>query len=620
MRAISAGRLVLAVFILLMGMTFRARGEEPGAWTLLWWEPRGSSTVRFATRELSAYFTRLGGREIVARRSAALERQLDAPESLGGVIVVMPGEVSEEDINSAALSRVAIDSLHLKDDGFSIRKVDGQLFLVGKNPRAVLYGAYELLETLGVRFFAPTFAFYRDHSEYVPDRRTFSLPEIDVQSEPDLARRSKYVGGGWSYTVARIGSIADWMAKAKLNTFVFPYNLGGHGRVRWDDWRQHVIPKLQERGIVIEVGGHGYQSFLPERRYAHDHPDWFVKGATVFNIANRRALATYVENVVRYLERRPEIEIFDAWPPDYARWPRQVIDRFGSEANAQAFLIEKLRRRARDRVPSVRIQALAYENRKYPPDPEYAFHPSVLIDMAVQGRSYAVTITGHHARNAEYARLVRQWKSEFDGGFGIYEYYRKMSWHSLPVVLPQIIVPDIRFYRDLGVDGLGIYAEPGDWITYEPVHLLVAAASWDSDLTASAFMDDYIKARYEALSEGMASYFSAVEVAGRQLFDRMRGNYRNLEAVSRALSAYQQARRLLMESLGEQGPHAAKFMIERLLWNASFSIADTSISFQELLGHTRAARRAKLRTKVLVERHASDGIIVENRWVTRRYR
>ena len=37
---------------------------------------------------------------------------------------------------------------------------------------------------------------------------------------------------------------------------------------------------------MLEVGQHGYQSFLPPAQYQSDHPDWFVPGFNVFDISN----------------------------------------------------------------------------------------------------------------------------------------------------------------------------------------------------------------------------------------------------------------------------------------------------------------------------------------------
>ena len=45
-------------------------------------------------------------------------------------------------------------------------------------------------------------------------------------------------------------------------TLVIPTDYQGHGRVKWDNWRDALTPELQKRGILIEVGGHGYQNFL----------------------------------------------------------------------------------------------------------------------------------------------------------------------------------------------------------------------------------------------------------------------------------------------------------------------------------------------------------------------
>jgi hypothetical protein len=44
---------------------------------------------------------------------------------------------------------------------------------------------------------------------------------------------------------------------------MFPLDYQHQRRTRWDNWRDALIPELRKRGIPVEVGGHGYQTYLP---------------------------------------------------------------------------------------------------------------------------------------------------------------------------------------------------------------------------------------------------------------------------------------------------------------------------------------------------------------------
>lgn len=66
---------------------------------------------------------------------------------------------------------------------------------------------------------------------------------------------------GWSHTVDNLPQLIDWMAKQRLNILVYPYDYVALGLVEWDTWREQLIPELERRDMILEVGGHGYDSF-----------------------------------------------------------------------------------------------------------------------------------------------------------------------------------------------------------------------------------------------------------------------------------------------------------------------------------------------------------------------
>ena len=87
-------------------------------------------------------------------------------------------------------------------------------------------------------------------------------------------------------------------------------------------WRDFVTPELKKRGILIQVGQHGYQNYLPTEEYFHDHPEWFGElngkrvpmSECVFCTSNSDVLQEFKKNVISCIKARPEINIFDLWP------------------------------------------------------------------------------------------------------------------------------------------------------------------------------------------------------------------------------------------------------------------------------------------------------------------
>ncbi|MQB01655.1 MAG: DUF4838 domain-containing protein [Actinobacteria bacterium] len=472
-----------------------------------------------------------------------------------------------------------------------------------------------------MKFFAPDFDFYEGNAEHVPQRQTVSLAPLDITEEPSLTYRRKHVEEGWSHTSRNLPQLVDWMAKQRLNILVYPTDHFGRGGTVWADVREQLLPEIHKRDLLVEVGAHGFQTFLPPEDYPQYYPPGTVAGSNVFEVDNDEAVQAYVDNVVAYLQENPEIDIFDAWPPDGAIWPPSATEEFGSIANAYAHVVSELGTAIRQELPGVRVEAIAYDTHIEPPDPEYMYHTETIIDFAPYDRSYTETIDGDtYPLNRYYVDLIERWRDAFDGDLAIYEYYRKYSFHSLPVVMPELIGYEAPYYRSLGISGLGTYSEPADWMTYELTHLILADASWNEDLDVEQYLTAYTSERYGAAAEDMRTYFALVERAGRAIFDRAPGNYSDMTVVSAARDGFLAARAALDAGDSKVPSESTEgFLLRRLARNAEFAIADTEIRYYELTGESERAREAREATHVFVDAHRFDGIIVKDRWSMRSY-
>ena len=308
---------------------------------------------------------------------------------------------------------------------------------------------------------------------------------------------------------------------------------------------------------------------------------------------------------------------FDAWPTDGAGWVKAEVDHFGSISNAMAYLHRRLVGAIRETALPVKIEGISYNPAAEPPDAEHMYDESVLIDFAPYDRSYAEPLfESEHPRNVFYDGVHAAWqKNGFRGDSCIFEYYRKYSFHSLPVLLLKLISEELPYYaKTLGVDGLGCFTEPGDWIPYEPTMLLIAALSWDADLDGASYVESYLRDRYGPAAGAVGVYLAHVERAGRAIFDRPRGNYQSIEAVSGAKRSYALAREALAGAESRLVPDSdGAFMVERLGWNLDYAIADTDISYHQLRSEFVEADRSKQRAERIAVEHQFDGVVM-NSW------
>ncbi len=462
---------------------------------------------KFAAHELQKYLDRISGAKLAIRINNKNER-------VHGIFI---GE------KLARRFGVNINAKYPGLDGFLIKTFKGNIILAGGEGRGTLYAVYELLKEIGCRWYAPNFTFYGSAGgEYVPKIRTIILPNLDKVESPSFKYRKKYVEEGWTHTVANMKKLIDWMAKVKMNVFSYPLDYQHLGRVKWDNVREELVPELQKRGIMIEVGGHGYPNFLPPGRYFKKHPEWFaeINGKrtadphAVFNTSNTEALNMLVNNVIEYISRHPEIDILDLWPPDNAQWSEDTRSLAqGSPSRRQAIILNTVAKAVKKKFPHVRIEFIAYQSYLFPPK-NIKIDSSVIMDLCPIRRTSAYPIWDYRAgQNVPYHNALLQWfkRDVFKGNIGIYSYYRRYIWRSLPVVIPNIIAEDMRWYHSLGVIGLSSYSEPGDWFTFELTHYTIAKLSWNVNISVPNLVKDYCLHRFGPAAQEMKKYFKIIE-------------------------------------------------------------------------------------------------------------
>ena len=559
--------------------------------------------VRFAAEELQRYVREISG--------ATLPIAEEAPGS--GVTIRLGSEPGKDPW----------------DDGFRIEVTDRQIQLRGNTPRATLFAAYTLLERLGCRWFAPKFAFYPAGShETVPKATALTLKAETITERPAMRYRAKYVEEGRTHTPANLPALVDWMAKTRQNVLSCPMDYGGSGRVRWDNFRAALTPELQKRGLLIEVGGHGYQNFLPAERYFAEHPEWFGMDEQgkrtrakerVFETNNPSALAEFTKNVLAYLRDHPEIDIFDLWPPDGAKWSEDPAAKaLGEPSVRHALVVNQIARAVAKEFPRVTVEFIAYQNYLTPP-PGVEFAPNTLVGFCPISQSFTTGIDDpRNETNKKYWDALAQWLARKDlaGRVYVYSYYRKYAWRSLPVLLPRTIGHDLAAYRKAGVIGLSSYSEPGDWLTYEVQHLALARATWTPDEVPELFLPYYCLDRFgRNAAVGMPAFFEVLENTVPQGAAIPGTPAPSAEQMAQFLQALEDAKALQQQALQlVAGDPARKILIERL--GVSLEYARLEL-WQR--GHPERREAAAKALAALVDANRDTGIFVSPDTVRTRF-
>ena len=396
-------------------------------------------------------------------------------------------------------------------DCYSIVASGRDLLLRGGSPRAALRAVYDLLERLGCRYLSPNYDFYAGASETVPaiGKVVYTGPERTIVT-PAMPSRKIYVEEGISHNERNLRQLVEWMPKAGYNTLVVPINYQGGGRVMWDKMRGFLLPELSRRGLLLEVGGHGYQNFLnatmADGKLYETHPEWFgmdEQGARrreqryVICTSNSEAVTYLIDSVKCYLRAHPEIDIFSFWPPDGAIWCRcEACRRCGADSEKHVRLVNLVSEALRKEFPRLRLECLAYQV-YLEPATENRLSADVMVDFCPIDQCFETQIDdATNSKNRMYATAFRQWRERFGGRVNLYSYYRKYAWRSLPLVLPHYIAEDVRWYAANGASGVSIYGEPGDWAAYEVNHYVLARLAVDPSLDVDCLLNDFVRARY----------------------------------------------------------------------------------------------------------------------------
>jgi hypothetical protein len=487
---------------------------------------------------------------------------------------------------------IVLRSANTRSDEYSVRHRGDNLVIQGQSPRATLLGVYAFLERLGCQWLAPEFAFYGGKAEQVPKNRTLSYSLADFSSRPAFQVRRINVEEGLSFDSLTLSALVEWMPKAKLNTLSIPMNYSGNGRVQWDKWRIALAPELRKRGIDIEVGGHGYQNFLSATANGEfaTHTEWFGRDSTcntsrdprvVFNSQNEQARSFVNHQVETYLEARPEIGIFEFWPPDGALWSACREQSGESASERQAVLLNEAAKMTA--MHGVRLETISYGEVEDPPV-QHRLAPEIMVDVCPISQNFNVSIDDPAGlNNARYAALIRRWRSERTGYLGICSYYRRYAWLSLPVVLPHYMQHDMQWYASVPVQGISTFAEPGDWFTYELNHYAFARLAWDPRIDVDSLVRAYTSARY-----GRAAPLAARTLVTLENVVRRVSSIQNVAAPSPAqrISAGRELTLRQEELRRELQQHADSPMLVNLKFMVDYAIRDLAIQEARVAGDT----------------------------------
>lgn len=407
-------------------------------------------------------------------------------------------------------------------DGFRRTVSASGIRLEAATGRGLLFGAYDLLEDLGCRWFYPG-----PVGERVPRLREARLPFGDKEATPALAGRSLILGH--DLYLGDVAGWVEWAARNRLNGVFLhefpPRLLGGRCAGYWREALVRALPAARRRGLTVEFGGHGLAALLP-RSYFKSHPDYFRHDGRRrtpdhnFCPSSAGALDVVARNARAWFEAHRGVDVYHLWPDDIVGGGWCRCERCaGLSASDQTLLaINAVARALADVEPAARLAFLAYHDTVKPPvsvKPE----PNVVMLFAPRERCYAHPLDDPGCEvNRSYHRdllagIAAAAAPGADTGPRVFEYHLDaFLFKSMVPVLSGVMARDLAAYRDAGVDTVGCLATSDRPNVAVPPNLwLWGRLGWNLRADRRALLEDFASGMFGQAD--LAGYIEILEKA-----------------------------------------------------------------------------------------------------------
>ena len=453
-------------------------------------------TVAFAATELSRYLNRILLNPDI--RFASKEER--------GVYSIRLKAGSE-------YGKTADFSLSIRPTGIDIN---------GDNRVGVLYGAYEVLRQLGVRWLYPG-----AEGEILPGKsETLHLKAGTRQYAPAFPLGHGFYLEG---ALKESGELWLWMARNRLNLCGYRLNTGA----------------LQQKlGFTFVNGGHIFEKMLNPDKASEsgktlweEHPDYYgtpASGKKTKNNAQSVQFCVTNEGLIDYLSKEfiryvnleyPDADRIDVWGFD--TWGStcqcENCKKLGNGSDAGLHLLSRLRD-AVDKAASQgqlkknpRLVMCSYEGTSTLAPPLNAV-PANLSNSGDYITFYPINRCYKHTFSDEQCAINASYKKALAGWHGIPvmmgEYYNVSKFWDLPVLFSRVMEKDIAGFADRGVQGFTYMHVPMCcWGVRNLTQILYAELLWNPHADVAHLKRQYVADRYGTAASIMEEAYSETEEA-----------------------------------------------------------------------------------------------------------
>ncbi len=436
--------------------------------------PTASSCEEYAAEELRRHLQMMIG----AGTCSYSGKRSRGPEATGQILL--------NDWDTAAAAGVEVAALELGPEGFHLESRGNQLHILGGGPRGVLYGVYDLLETLGWRWFTPGVT-------RQPRCRQIVLPPVKKTAGPAFEFRDMWV---WE------GSDPLWWSRNRMNGqyTVVPEYMGGHVKY----------------GLFV----HTFYTLLPPAEFFAAHPEYYslIDGQRRHETAqlcltNPDVLRLVIERVLDCMAKHPQATIFSVSQNDwrgYCECPAcsALAAQTGSQAGPLLQLVNAVAEAAGKVYPDKLIDTLAYQ---YTLDAPSGIkpHPNVRIRLCpiccCQGHAFG---TCEHPESKRFLTALERW-AQLTPQLYIWHYCTNFANYLFPMPDFDEISENIKLYQNFGVHGIfmqGMGEEGGGGESMALRGYVISKLLWNPDQPVWPLVDEFLAGYYGRAAAPVRGY------------------------------------------------------------------------------------------------------------------
>ncbi len=423
-----------------------------------------------AARELQKYLAEMSG--------TTLEIQNDAAPLADRAILIGPSKHVD------ALG-VKLDNEKLGNDGFVLKTIGNRLIIAGPGPRGSMYGTYELLEKLGVRWFTQKVT--------IVPKKALELPTLDETQVPAFEYREPF------FTEAQE---KEWAAHNRVVGQAPHLDASTGGTIKYADFV------------------HTFDRLIPPSLYK-EHPEYFpmiggkrVNGYVQRCLSNPEVLKLAVAGVKKAFSKDPAAVITSVSQNDCAQWCecdncKKLAEQYGGQSGVYIWFVNQVAEAIEKDLPDKLIDTLAYQFTETPPK-NIAPRKNVRVRLCPISncQAHPYEKDDFPASKAFIANLAA-WAKITDTLY-IWHYNTDFAHYLQPFPDFAEFPADTRLYQRSGVRGIffqGAYAHGGGGSDAELRSWVMAKLLWNPALDSDKLVTEWMNGVYGKAAEPMRTWF-----------------------------------------------------------------------------------------------------------------